>query len=263
MYAASGTNANVVRQLLLATANVFARDQNGNAAIHYTARSGSPEILRLLLTAGADPNATNGAREQPIELASQNPQSETIIQILRTAGATGGTNSESSGSGSSGSSGGTGGTADSSGGGGSTGGTSGGGTDSAGDGSPVASVPRPPETRNILYSGQQMPRSTGSSVSFRGYDNSLPSSYDRQLRSRENPRQVVLFVDNWYPQRVEVFKILENGQPEPIGRPQPYTSLRIETRQANVFVVYGVDGTYFGDYTTVGTAEQRVRTESR
>ncbi|MFW6292178.1 MAG: hypothetical protein ACOC7V_07580, partial [Spirochaetota bacterium] len=72
---------------------------------------------------------------------------------------------------------------------------------------------------------------------------------------------VTLFVDNWYGARIEVFKIGEDGKPLGVGRPTAFTSLREPTRQGNVFAFYGVDGAYFGHYTTTGVGEQRVRLE--
>jgi len=194
----------------------------------------------LLLTAGSDVNATNSAGEQPIDAASANPNSDEIIQILRTAGATGGRSSDGAST------------------------TPDAGRDEADDGAqdPIVNVPRPPEARKILYSEQRLPANAGgATVTFRGYESALPTVFDRRLRSRENPQDVTLFLDNWYPETVELFKIRENGQPEPAGRIEPYTSLDVPTNQGTVFVAYGVDGTYFGSYTTVGVREQRVRTE--
>jgi hypothetical protein len=113
-----------------------------------------------------------------------------------------------------------------------------------------------------LTAGQRLPENvSGATVSFRGYQTSLPTIFDRRLRSKNNPQDVILFVDNWYDRVLEVFKVEENGQPQPVGRIDPYNSLRVPTNQGNVFVFYAVDGSYFGSYTTVGRSDQRVRTE--
>ncbi|MFP4115537.1 MAG: hypothetical protein ACOC2Y_08180, partial [Spirochaetota bacterium] len=122
--------------------------------------------------------------------------------------------------------------------------------------------PAPPETRNVLYAGaQEPPNGDTTTAVISGYRTRIPASWDRRLRSKENPRSVTLYVDNWYGRTVEIFQIQENGRPRGIGRPESYTSLQVDTRQGNVFVFYGVDGTYFGHFSTTGESRQRVRLE--
>jgi ankyrin repeat protein len=88
MAAASLPTPDVLRTLLLAQATVWPRQKDGSTALHFAAESGTPESVRVLLTAGSDVNATNTNGDQPVHLALINPQSEQIIQILVTAGAT-------------------------------------------------------------------------------------------------------------------------------------------------------------------------------
>jgi hypothetical protein len=300
MLASAQPETELVRQLLLGEATVWARDRDGNTAIHYAARSGPPETVRLLLTAGADPNATNSAGGQPIELAEENPQAEEVTRILLTAGATpppedrpDDSDDERSDER----------TDD---------------RDDAGDDDRVsrrdddndardeqrddgsddgradrsdddrdrddeadrdderedddaddrdgrlADRPDPPQTKNVLYPGERPPRNAdGTTLVISGYVNRIPASWDRRLHSKENPQSVTLTIDNWYDERIEVFQIRENGRPRGIGRPEPYTSLQLPTQQGNVFVFYGADGAYFGHYSTTGVREQRVRLDVR
>lgn len=126
-----------------------------------------------------------------------------------------------------------------------------------------AGRPDPVDTRNVLYPGAQSPANAdGATINLSGYTNSVPAAWNRRLHSKENPQTVTLIFDNWYTQRVEVFKIQENGEPVGVGRPEPYSSLPISTRQGNVFAIYGVDGAYFGHFTTTGQGEQRLRVDT-
>lgn len=87
MYAVGANNLELVRRIVLSEATIWARDEARNTALHLAAATASPEIVRLLLTAGSDVNTTNRNGEQPVDLAGQNAQSDAIIEILVGAGA--------------------------------------------------------------------------------------------------------------------------------------------------------------------------------
>jgi hypothetical protein len=112
----------------------------------------------------------------------------------------------------------------------------------------------------LEYLGEDLPSvRDDSQLTLPGFTGRIPAEWPRHFESKENPRQITLFVDNWYPAVAEVYQIDQNGQPVGRGRPEANTSLEISTRQGNVFVFFTADGSYFGHYTTTGESTQRVR----
>jgi hypothetical protein len=209
--------------------------------------------LRYLLTAqdGAESLAVapNSAGQEPIDLAMENPDKDEIIRILMLFGAEMPDESDTDG----------GGMSDGSGGGSDQGGSPPDDDDKPSD-QPGDRPAAPARADAVLVVLDEGPANLGSEfLSFRGYTARIPSVFDRRLRSRENPREVRLYFDNWIDLNVEIYKVGQDGRPEAVARPEPYETVVYDTRQANVFVVFDEDGEYYGSYTTTGEAEQRVR----
>lgn len=55
-----------IEMLLGAGANLYKKDNAKNGVLHYAARSGSKDMIRYLLTKGANPNQTNALGETPL-----------------------------------------------------------------------------------------------------------------------------------------------------------------------------------------------------
>jgi len=127
------------------------------------------------------------------------------------------------------------------------------------EGQTPSAVPEPPRADEILvYNSGDLPDAQAL-VRLEGYQAQVPEQWPRRFESKENPREVTLFVDNWYANPVEVYQIDGDGHPVGRGHPETYSPFEISTRQGNVFVFFAADGTYFGEYTTTGEGEQRVR----
>lgn len=60
---------------------MFSRDNSGNTPLHHASASGSLKALRILLTAGADPNATNAYDWTPLSY-SQTVAAEVYFKNL-------------------------------------------------------------------------------------------------------------------------------------------------------------------------------------
>ncbi|MFO7169478.1 MAG: ankyrin repeat domain-containing protein [Chloroflexota bacterium] len=67
--AAAGDHLDVVNLLIVAGADVNARDGSGFTPLHAAAQNGNTAIVRALLNAGADPQAQQGAGRTPLALA--------------------------------------------------------------------------------------------------------------------------------------------------------------------------------------------------
>lgn len=76
----------LVKLLLSAGADPDARGFKGNAALHEYAASGNEEMAGLVLAAGADPNLANDAGETPLWLAACLGK-ENVARMLLSAGA--------------------------------------------------------------------------------------------------------------------------------------------------------------------------------
>jgi ankyrin repeat protein len=84
--AASNENPEVLTLLLDAGADVNARDFDGVTPLHMAASNENPEVLTLLLDAGADVNARDEHSAAPILWAAKNPNLE-VLKVLIDAGA--------------------------------------------------------------------------------------------------------------------------------------------------------------------------------
>jgi ankyrin repeat protein len=77
----AGQDPWVLRELLLANADVELVDHDGHTPLHYAARSGSRRAVEMLLAAGADPGAVGKDKKTPLDLATDEP----VKQLLRNA----------------------------------------------------------------------------------------------------------------------------------------------------------------------------------
>jgi len=85
----SGDRA-AVRRLAQQPALVNTPGPDGTSALHWAVRAGDLAMVKLLLTAGADPNAANRYGVTPLSLAAENssaPNSKTLVETLLNAGA--------------------------------------------------------------------------------------------------------------------------------------------------------------------------------
>lgn len=79
--AALNEHSDIVRALITAGANVNAQDIAGNTALHYAVRWGNTDISEQLLAAGADVNIANDWDETPCSIAVEESHTE-IIRLL-------------------------------------------------------------------------------------------------------------------------------------------------------------------------------------
>ncbi len=77
------------QRLIAYGADVNAREDEQWTPLHFAAREDSPEVVRLLLDSGADPNVINNQGSTPISIAVGNttPTGTTILQLLKDRGA--------------------------------------------------------------------------------------------------------------------------------------------------------------------------------
>jgi ankyrin repeat protein len=88
MLAARSGHPHAVRILIIARADLDARDHSGGTALYEAVLTQNPESVRLLLNAGADPDiADEILRETPLHLAAER-QDGSIVRMLLAAGAT-------------------------------------------------------------------------------------------------------------------------------------------------------------------------------
>ena len=76
----------IVEDILYLNHRVDERDDSGNTALHYAARSGTPHLVSLLLLAEADVDAHNNRGETPLFEATKNDR-KAICDLLIRAGA--------------------------------------------------------------------------------------------------------------------------------------------------------------------------------
>ena len=81
--AARDGNVAAVRDLLAAGADVGAASVDGATALHWAAHRDLPELVRLLIEAGADVSATNRYGVQPIALAATNGSAVVLETVAR------------------------------------------------------------------------------------------------------------------------------------------------------------------------------------
>ena len=78
---------NVVHHMLREGISASQKDENGNTPLHFAALRGNVEMMKILLAAGADPNATNTIGNVPLLNAVSNQQSEEVVSLLLKHGA--------------------------------------------------------------------------------------------------------------------------------------------------------------------------------
>ena len=84
--AAVNGNTEIVKALITAGADVNATDEDGKTPLYWAARNGRTETVQALITAGADVNAQNIYGHTPLHEAAVNRNTETV-QAFITAGA--------------------------------------------------------------------------------------------------------------------------------------------------------------------------------
>lgn len=72
-----------VMLLLDAKANIEAPDQNGWTALHIAASKGNKELVSLLLSRGAQVNATTTANQTPILMAACNGHTQVVQELIK------------------------------------------------------------------------------------------------------------------------------------------------------------------------------------
>ena len=82
MWAAQGNNADVIRFLLEKHANVEAKDQFGQTALHYAATHGNAEVVRLLLDNHANVDARSSSGTTPLIEASTQGETDVVKVLL-------------------------------------------------------------------------------------------------------------------------------------------------------------------------------------
>ncbi len=78
------SNAELVRRLLAAGANINATDAMGETPLHWACAYNDVELVRLLLSLGADPHANRGLNGQTPVCRCSNAE---IVHLLKAAGA--------------------------------------------------------------------------------------------------------------------------------------------------------------------------------
>jgi ankyrin repeat protein len=86
--AAAGHQPEICRMLLAAGADPDARQAGGFTPLHEAAQNGDPEMVELFLSAGADPGATTDDGKTPIEIADEAGHAD-VAQRIREVAATG------------------------------------------------------------------------------------------------------------------------------------------------------------------------------
>ena len=79
-------NIDLVKKLLSYGADVNAKNNDGWTPLHYASRNGHTEIVKLLLEHGVDVNCKNNNGYTPLHLASEKRHTE-IVNLLKQNGA--------------------------------------------------------------------------------------------------------------------------------------------------------------------------------
>jgi len=85
-FAIGADRAEIVKLLISCKANPQAVDAKGNTGVHYAAGYGRKELLELLLSAKSDPSKKNSDGKSPLDVAASNKM-EATIEVLKKAGA--------------------------------------------------------------------------------------------------------------------------------------------------------------------------------
>jgi len=85
-FAIGADRSEIVKLLMSCKANPDAVDAKGNTGAHYAAGYGRQEMLKVLLAAKSDPSKKNGDGKSPLDVATQNNMQPTV-EILKQAGA--------------------------------------------------------------------------------------------------------------------------------------------------------------------------------
>jgi len=81
--AAQGTTEAIGRLVARHPAAVQASDANGNTALHFAARTNTPEAIAVLLKSAADPNAANAAGDTPLHVAMREGRAQAAEALMR------------------------------------------------------------------------------------------------------------------------------------------------------------------------------------
>jgi ankyrin repeat protein len=82
LWAAHWDEADMVKCLIEAGANVKATTRFGNTALHEAATLGDAEIIKALLQAGADPNAVRSEGDSPLMLAARSGVTDAVRSLI-------------------------------------------------------------------------------------------------------------------------------------------------------------------------------------
>ena len=237
--------------LLIKGARVNMRDEKGNTAMHLSSAAGSVKGVELLLHYGENPDPINYEKIRPIQLAPENGQGLRITEILLNAGANPIPQEEK----------------------------------------PVIEVivedhPVVEENNNkeiiieidsettaeeytndeewdkarVLFIEEKEPRGISERrTTFTGYSALVPESYPKNLSSRSNPREVVIYIRNEVPGSVEIYLVNSGGEIEAISIISSGEFFEVKTQQGNVYPVYSQDNRYFGEIQVTGQVEQYYR----
>jgi len=83
-----GEHPELIKRLLALGLELEARGPKGRTAVHAAAQAGHVEVLKLLLDAGADPNAQMDSGERPVDLARRKKRSS-VLAFYNRMGITG------------------------------------------------------------------------------------------------------------------------------------------------------------------------------
>jgi hypothetical protein len=85
-WASEENHESIVKMLLSAGADPNVKDRNGNTSLHRASDKGHASVVKALLSAGADPNIKNDDGSTPLHAASTHSR-DSVAQMLLCAGA--------------------------------------------------------------------------------------------------------------------------------------------------------------------------------
>jgi len=270
---ASSRNFTELSEVLLKWgARVNMRDDMGNTAMHFSSRAGSVEGVELLLHYGENPDPVNYEKLRPVQLAPENDRGLRIIEILLAAGAqplpveipaeetpteetpteetpteetpTEETPTEETPT-----------VVDSS--------TEENNNDDVIEESTISENEISEELwskARVLILGENEPRGISDRrIIFPDFSAQVPESYPKNLTSKSNPREVVIYIWNETPYSAEIYQVKTDSNTEAVSVLASGEITEIKTRQGNVFPVYSEDNLYFGEIKTTGQEDQFYR----